>query len=241
MSFVGGYNVVIDKDSPDFCEDCDYFVLLVGEGQANETALVMVDIKTPNTYTAINSYFPAFSSVHSYKRQCYSFNISEYEKSDNLIIQTTLFYGKAQLEINSKDFSDSSSLLWTKMNLDIDNTFKLDPVSLWSKAGGKTYGQVYICIKGLEDTSYLMRVMMENSFAFNQRFNFLFNSIPTKGYLPPRNATRYRVFDFSNSQNVTIFMEKIYGNPQLYGIVCKNFQDCFYDYNQVQQLKKSSK
>ena len=57
------------------------------------------------------------------------------------------------------------------------------------------------------------------------------NSIPTDGYLPAGEITKYRVIDFSNSKNITLVMTKTYGNPVLYGYICENFrlQKCFFD------------
>lgn len=217
---------MINKNDPEYCEECDYYILLVSLNEKQATS-VMLNIKYSKSLTPItNMEHPIVSSVKAYDRHCYSVNVTNV--NDNLIITSSIFNGEAELHYNSKSFDNEDSSNWVQYALDADNTLKLTPNDLWKGDKDKQFGEVYVCIKGFSDTSYLLRIFLESKIERSQNFNFLFNSVHTNGFLPSGNATKYRVIDFSNSENVTIVMTKKAGNPILYGYICEDIRKCYF-------------
>lgn len=228
--------MIIEKDDEYYCQACDYFVLITSDEEEASPARVIIDIKSTGSLTYLTSDFPTLSSVKALHRHCYYYNVTQELSSDNLIILTSIFYGTAEVQINAKSFAPSESPNWKKYTLGADNTFKFTPDQLWKNSEGKTSGTVYVCIKSVVDSSYMLRIMLESQSEKYQNFNFLVNSVHTNGFLPAGKATKYRAVDFSKSENITVGMTKKNGNPKLYGYICEDMRSCYFNKEIIQDL-----
>lgn len=97
-SWMGGYYTSIDKESPYWCEeDCTYYILLEAEKGASDISFM---VRYEDTVQKMKHIHPIFSTLKPLKMHCYSIDIKERFKKENLIIETILFSGSATLGMN---------------------------------------------------------------------------------------------------------------------------------------------
>lgn len=98
-SWLGGYSAIVDKTSKNWCEDCTYKILLEAERGSNEIFL-MVRYEDTIHQISNKNFENIYASLNPRKMHCYSLEISEEKKAENLIIETILFSGSAKLAMN---------------------------------------------------------------------------------------------------------------------------------------------
>lgn len=96
-SWMGGYSAFTSKDYVNWCENCTYYILLEAEKGAADISFI---IKYEDTIHKIKHIEPIWSILQPGKMHCYSIEIDEKFKNENLIIETILFSGSATLGIN---------------------------------------------------------------------------------------------------------------------------------------------
>jgi hypothetical protein len=232
-SWVGGYYASVTKNSIHFCMNCTYNILIEAE---NDLAEVFLTIKYEDTIANINSQEFTFSTLKPFQRHCYSIDVNEKYKNEDIIIQTTLFSGSANLLINPWDFP--KDLTHFKINKD----FGTEDVSILtpSERNNQTHstGRVYVCLKSYDYTSYLLKVFFSSQTENLQKFNFLFSGVTLNGYLPAGAVTRHRATEFTIDSDIFFKMKVYSGNPQFYGYVCEEARKCFFTKDAIELLSK---
>lgn len=96
-SWLGGYFSSVNKGSLRFCYKCSYYILLEAERSTSDINFM---IKYEDSVNKIKSYEPIYSTLKPFHMHCYSYEITEANKNETLIIQTMLFSGSATLGLN---------------------------------------------------------------------------------------------------------------------------------------------
>ncbi len=97
-SWMGGYYASASKKSVNWCENCTYYILLEAEKGAAD---ITFTVKYEDTINKIKHIEPIWSSLTPGRMHCYSIEIEDSFKNENLIIETILFSGSAVLGMNS--------------------------------------------------------------------------------------------------------------------------------------------
>lgn len=237
-SWIGGYFTSVRKDSRYYCVNCNFTILLEPE---YEHAEVFFIIRYENSVSQIKPHFPIFSTLKPFKTHCYKMNIPEKYKNDELIIQTELFSGSANLLYNPWSLPDRKNLKNFKLNKPIngeDVTIVNSTLRGTDSSNGKITGSNYICLKSYDYTSYLMKVYFSSQVQNLQKFNFLFSGVSLSGYLPADKVTKYRITEFTPNSDIFIKMKTISGKPKVYGYVCENARRFFLNKKKLKDLGK---
>ena len=203
----------------------------------------MVHYKIEGTVRAISreNRWPIFDIVTYKEPECYSYEIDNTIKSENLIISVTSFTGELnKLYVNPWNKINLNSLQSSKMiyHLHEEEIIKIKPED--RKVNDIETGTLYICIDSLKyyDDSFILNVIPESKVQGVQRFNFLLNGVPINGYLPSDKVTKYRVIDYSTNANITLRLETLSGEPVLYANVQEDNYE-FYDKDKIKNLNSA--
>lgn len=234
-TFIGGFGVEITPTHKGWCKECDYYLLIVAEDSDTivNKSEVIVSLTRLDKYEVLDERFPAFNVVSYDNRRCYVFTASNTAMIDNVITTLTVFSGSVKLDVNPGKYVDSSKN--AKFNYDV-------PISLVTKhtptdMNFLDFREIYYCIYGVEDSSYMLKVIMESHTEITQTYNFLIDGVEMPGYLPARNVTRYRIVDFGEPRNTTIVMKTAEGKPRLYGYFCKSIYSCYIDAEMIRNKR----
>ena len=96
-SWIGGYYASLTNKSIDWCENCTFYILLEAETGVSDISFM---VKYEDTINKIKHIEPIFSTIKPFQKHCYSIEIEEKSKNENLIIETILFSGSATLGMN---------------------------------------------------------------------------------------------------------------------------------------------
>lgn len=238
-SWLAGYVADVIPGTKDACVGtCDYFILLESEV---DIAVAYIMVKYEDIVSDLNPMFPLFSYIRSESTHCYSIEINELSKKENLIIGVNLFSGYVRISVNPwENLADKKKFLVSEYVYS-EKYIELTPANrTLASSPGKDTGRVYICIEGFYASSYMLRAYPESQSEGMQRYNFLMNDVTIKGYMKSNSVTRYRVVDFAGNSNVTINMNVLLGNPKLYGFICNDITYCMFDKNKINQESKIS-
>jgi hypothetical protein len=96
-SWMGGYYSSLTRESKDWCEDCTFYILLEAEKGSSEINFM---VRYEDTIHKIKHFEPLYSTLKPQQMHCYSIDVDEKNKNENLIIETVLFSGSAQIAYN---------------------------------------------------------------------------------------------------------------------------------------------
>lgn len=234
-SWIGGYFSSVKKNSKNYCINCNFTILLETEF---EHADIFFIIRYENSVTEMFSHAPVISTLNPFGKHCYKINVPKKFQAEDLIIQTELFSGGANMLYNpwslpkkEKDFLINKEIMGEDVTI-VNSTQRNSTII---KA---VEGDNFICIKSFDYTSYLLKVFFAPQVQFLQRFNFLFSGTSISGYLPPNTITKYRATEFSYESDMFYKMKVISGNPRIYGYICKEIRKCFFDKQRLQEISK---
>ncbi len=222
-SWIGGYYSSVTNNSIYYCTNCTYHILLESE---NDIAEVFFIIKYEDSVSKINPQEPIFSTLKPFRKHCYYIDVDENNKDEEIIVQTTLFSGSANLLINpwSLPKNSTTSKISKQINSEDISVIKAEDRNI----NGNYTGKVYFCLKSYDYTSYLLKIFFSSQTQNLQKFNFLFSGVTVNGYLPKETITRHRVTEFSSGADIFFNMKVYSGNPEFYGYVCENSRKCFF-------------
>lgn len=224
-SWIGGYYASVSKQSSHFCFNCTYFVLIEAE---NELAEVFFTVKYEDSFSKVNPQDPIFSTLKPFRRHCYSFDVDEKYKNEDIIVQTTLFSGSANLLV--KPWLEPKNRTDFQLSRDInsEDILILTPQMRNDPINNTDTGSIYFCLRGYDYTSYLLKIFFVSQTESLQKFNFLFSGVKINNYLPKDLVTRHRITDFTIDSDIFFDMKVLSGNPQFYGYVCEEARKCFF-------------
>jgi len=96
-SWMGGYFSSVTDNSKNYCKNCNFTILIEPEF---EDAHVFFIIRYENSVSEIFPHAPIISTLKPYKKHCYSINVPERFKNEDMIIQTELFSGSVEMLYN---------------------------------------------------------------------------------------------------------------------------------------------
>lgn len=234
-TWLSGYTADIIRGSKDACEGtCQYNILIESESSFAEVYLL---IKYEDSVTKVDPLFPVFSYVRPYGTHCYSIAIDQSNKDDSIIIQTNLFSGSVKIYINPWTKPADKSKFWFEDNIYSEKVIQVTPQDRKGNSTTET-GDLYICIEGQYATSYMLKIYPESKSELLQRYNFLNNDIPIRGYLTPNLTTSYRVIEFTGDKDIDIDMFSFRGSPMLYAYVCEEIRSCQYSKERIEKESK---
>jgi hypothetical protein len=122
-SWVYGYSIIVKKDTPEYCSNCDYHIFLKNEGKYTIKDLYLFPLIQPERFT-LRPHFPLYDTMDKNTKRCYDFPINKDEKEkEKFILQMTLYSGKIDLVFEgweSKDIKDINKYQGKKIENVID-------------------------------------------------------------------------------------------------------------------------
>lgn len=233
-SWVGGYFASVSKNSAYFCRNCTYNILIESD---SDVAEVFFTIKYEDSVSKVNPQEPIFSTLKPFKKHCYSIEVNDKNKNDDIIVQTMLFSGSANLQINPWENPRNLTTYKFSKDISIEDVTLIQPQDRNNST--QVTGSVYICLKSYDFTSYLMKIYYASQTEFLQKFNFLFTGVTVNGYLPKETVTRHRVTEFTNDSDIFFKMQVFSGFPQLYGYICQDARKCFFTKESLRLIRKT--
>jgi len=242
-SWVGAYSVNVVKGSKDYCSDCFYYIVLTAEQKPVE---VFFYAKYETTITTLRSDEPVFSAIKPFQTHCYQYDIDTEDRKENVIVQTVMFSGKADLKIQMNAKPDMTTLVQSDPffhEIYSEKFIKLTPEDrLASNTKSKIEtGPLIVCLTASEKASYILKMVYESQVEDMQKYNYLIRGREINGYLPKDQATRYRIFDFDSNSDLTVSMNVKKGDPKLYGYICESMNDCFFDKAEIAKQLNNGK
>lgn len=234
-SWVGGYSVNVLKDSNDYCTNCYYYIVLESELKEVE---VYFFAKYADTITVVRSDEPIFSAIKPFQNHCYKFNIDDDYIKENIIIQTTMFAGIADLKIKMNGVPEMNTFLLSDPfyhEIQSEKVIKVTPEDRKksNEINKSNTGELIVCLKAYENASYNIKIVFESEIGNFQKYSYLARGREINGYLPKGKATRYRVLEFDSKSDITISMNVKKGDPKLYGYICESLPKCYFDRDRV--------
>lgn len=236
-SFIGGFGIELTKDSGSlYCSDCTYYVLIIFDDSEITNGQIIVNFNRIDLVQTLSEKFPAFNIVSEGNRRCYKFTVGENGENvltDSLISSLTVFSGVVQLDINpGKYVEDQRKALYV---YDV-------PISLVKRHNATEldfydFREVYYCVTGISNASYMIKAIMESDIEKIQTYNFLVDGIEIPGYLPASKVMRYRVVDLGKSRNTFLILKVWEGRPKLMGFLCNDLVNCYLNPEDVRNSK----
>lgn len=222
-SWVGGYYASVTENSAHYCTNCTYYILIEAD---NDFAEVFFTAKYEGSYSPITPQDPVFSTLKPFKKHCYTIDVEEKYKEEEIIIQTVLFSGSAYLLVKPWNKPQNQTDYTITKEINSEDVSILTPAK--RNIDNKNTGPVYICLRTYDYTSYMLKVFFASQTENLQKFNFLFSGVTINSYLPKGAVTRHRITDFSVDSDIFFNMKITSGNPKFYGYVCEEARKCFF-------------
>lgn len=234
-TFIGGYGIELTPKMKGFCKDCTYYLLIVAEDKDTliNKSQIIISLTRIDQYQYLDERFPAFSVVSKDNRRCHMFDAPNFAMIDNVITTLTVFSGSVKLDINPGKFSDTRAEAKFKYDVPINLVVKHNPTDM----NFLDYRKIFYCVSGVEDSSYMLKVVMESHTEIAQTYNFLIDGVEFPSYLPAHNVTKYRIVDFGIPRNTTIVLKTAEGNPKLFGYFCKTVYSCHVDNDKIRKYE----
>jgi hypothetical protein len=84
-SWVYGYSIIVKKDTPEYCSNCDYHIFLKNEGKYTIKDLYLFPLIQPERFT-LRPHFPLYDTMDKNTKRCYDFPINKDEKEKEKFI-----------------------------------------------------------------------------------------------------------------------------------------------------------
>jgi len=236
-SWIGGYSLNVLKGNTNYCTNCYYYILL--ESELSDVEVIFF-VKYEDTVTTVRSFEPVFSTVKKNKNHCYQYYITDNYIKENVIIQTVMFTGTATLKFKMNDYPKMEgidTLDSSNHQILTEKIIKITPEArkATNPSNLSETGNLFVCLRGDDDASFILKILYESEIEIYQKFNLLSRGREINGYLPAGKATRYRILEFDPESDITVSMTVKSGDPKLYGYICNNIQECFFDSYRVRK------
>ena len=241
-SWISGYTLDIKKGDSRYCENCDYFI--VAESQEQDVSISMI-VTYPGTELMLRPSEQIFDHVTVKGRRCYKYKINELTADDAIVTNIVLFSGTAIVQVHGYDSNvemNYSTIPYDDFTYEIssEQVITIDAEDLKELRDSKNNNNTssnsntsndyyHFCVYGKERASYLVGTHLASESETLQRLNYLLMGQQIMGYIPKGQVTKYRVFDFSKDSNVTISLDSIEGNSQLYILFTEDLRKSFYN------------
>ena len=242
--YFGGYMINIEKSSSYYCTNCIYHLLFQTEEDSTKIKFYAF---YQDTFTKIDSGQTLVDSFERNVKRCYYYDIKDNIhlknlKDEKIIIQVTLFGGKAFLHISGfnkiiyKNYNEIEKLknfgfhIYSEKSILLSQKdFKKFEDEYNNNLEGEKGKKIYFCVYGLEKGSYLININNLNGITNIQKYNYIFPGQGINGYLAESQITSYQIMDSSlnKNSNITISLKNIEGSAKLYGYFCDYEKDLF--------------
>ena len=255
-----GYAIIINKNSSEYCINCDYHILIQNDDTFPIKKLIF------NSYfiedvTEIFQELPLYETMEKYSKRCYKFKISSKEKiNEKIIIQFTLYSGKIDLLIEgweSKNVTSFLGLLFEnfKNSKNVYTIYSQRHIMLnktnfdfFDKENPKYINKdsfLHFCVYSNRETSFISSIYFLNKMQNLKEFhdaNMLLPGNKIRGYLLKDQIFSYILeginIDKANYKKITdikISSENIVGNSKLYMCFCR-YGKCTFNKNTFDKL-----
>lgn len=173
---LGGYSVIIEKNSPSYCVDCYYQIMLETYDTVED---IYVLVRTSNSLIRLKKNVVQLGITMAGKRSCFIYNLSRKDQDENIIITTNIFSGNATLHVNPWILPNEKKDFYLSYNLDDFEMLRLVPSM--RNIQTKSFGEMFFCLYAEKTSIYYLNVYLENEIEKNQAKNTLsagtFNTI----------------------------------------------------------------
>ena len=261
-SWESGYVIIINKDSREYCTNCEYHIIIHNEGddenkEVNQIIFFAEEENKDHIYN-LKQFNRVADALEDNSKRCFNFNITKREKeNEKLIIDIVVFSGyatlliegwkskninnkaKAQKETYSHDIVMEKYILLTKKDFDNFDQENND-------FSGKD-SMLNFCLYSGKQISYFINAYYLTSLD-KIAHNILMQGNQLKGYLLKDQVINYELLiDNENilknkiESNITITINKIVGNISSYGYFCQE-ENCKlnskYDIEKLEERNK---
>ena len=258
-SWVYGYSIIVKKDTPEYCSNCDYHIFLKNEGKNTVNNLYIFPIIQPDRFT-LRPLFPLYDTMEKNTKRCYDFPILNSEKeNEKFILQITMFSGKIDLVFEgweSKDIQDINKFKGEKIENIIDEKiFYFDKKNFdeydneTEKYKGKDT-KFNFCVFSKMESSYILSSYFLTKLEEFQKFrdiNILLPNNLIRGYLLKNQVFKYDLtalnldkIEHNIETNITVKLKNIIGKTNIYGYYCEN-EKCVFNKDDINKLIEEKK
>ena len=261
-SWERGYVIIIQKDSIEYCTNCEYHVIIHNEkdeekGEAN-SILFYAGTEDNNFKHDLEPFNKIYDTMDENSRVCFNFNITEKEKKEEkLIIDIVVYSGYAVLLIEgwkSKNIYniDDAQKSPNSHNIIMEKYIILDKND-FDKFDQEDYSYdknsiLHFCLYSLKHISYTLQAYYLTSLYKLGQSNILMPGYQLKGYLLKDQVVSFELFSdnvnkrkYNIETNMTITINKIVGTISSYGYFCKEENCEINSKNDVENLKDKNK
>ena len=258
-SWVYGYSIIVKKDTPEYCSNCDYHIFLKNEGKYTINNLYIFPIIQTERFT-LRPHLPLYDTMEKNTKRCYDYPITKAEKEkEKFIVQMTVYSGKIDLVFEgweSKGIKDLNKYEGNKIENVID-----EKMFFFDKKTFDEYDNEIEKYKGKDSKfNFCVFSKMESSFIISSYFltkledfqkfrdiNILLPDNLIKGYLLKDQVFKYDLttlnldkMEHNIRTNITIKLKNIIGKTYIYGYYCQNEQ-CTFNKNDISKLSEEKK
>ena len=258
-SWVYGYSIIVKKDTPEYCSNCDYHILLKNEGKNTVNNLYLFPIIQPERFT-LRSYLPLYDAMEKNTRRCYDFPITNAEKEkEKFILQIAVYSGKIDTVFEGWESKDIKNIKEYKGEK-IENK-KEKKIFYFDKKTFDKYDNESEKYKGKDSKfNFCVFSKMESSFIISSYFltkleqfqkfpdiNILLPDSLIRGYLLKDQVFKYDLttlnldkMEHNIETNITVKLKNIIGKTYIYGYYCQS-ENCVYNKDKLIKLKNEKK
>ena len=258
-SWVYGYSIIVKKDTPEYCSNCDYHIFIKNEGKNTINNLYIFPIIQEERFT-LRSHFPLYDTMEKNTRRCYDFPINKEDKEkEKFILQITMYSGKIDVVFEgweSKNIKDINKYEGKKIENMIDGK-----IFLFDKKNFDEYdkeldkykekdSKFNFCVFSKIESSFIISSYFLTKLENFQKFfdiNILLPENNIQGYLLKDQVFKYDITTLNLDKmrhnintNITVKLKNIIGKTNIYGYYCQN-ENCVYKKDELNKLIKKEK
>ena len=259
-SWKNGYVFQVKKENEkEYCSNCYYHVVIHNDGEEVINSLTLYSY-LPDKIFNLKPEVPLYDAVDSHSKRCYSFDIKQKEKKEQLIIQTTLYSGLLMLSVHGW-IPGKEDLVINDMRLESNYTFRIvsEQFTILNEKDFEYFDSKVEKYKGKDSTLHFCYYSApESSFSLNIYFlskvenvqsqskaNILTPAHKLRTYLLEGQFMKYELIGFNLEKvnvetNITVSTLDVVGTTKLYGYFCTE-ENCLINKNITENLKKNNK
>ena len=262
-SWENGYVIMIKKDTPEYCTNCEYHIIIhneedQGTGEVNNIILYSVAESYEHEMN-LEPFQKIYDALESNSKSCYTYNITEKDKrSEKLIIDLVVYSGYATLLIDGwkRKYKSIRERIGKDSYVHIVNMEKYillegKDFDAFDQELGYIIGRdsiLHFCLFSEKHISYAIKAYYLNDLNDHTQENILMQGNKLRGYLLKGQFIAYELFDDSlnkmknNMQtNISITVNKVVGDMSSYGYFCQEEKCDFSSKNSLEKLEYSKK
>ena len=216
-----GYSYDLYKDSPEYCTNCTFFILIKA---LDQDAMFRILLTYRDEALLMKKGSSLFDTIKGQKNRCYYYPMDNFPQKDSLIINFFLFGGSMIAKIFGFDMITNRTY---NEIVNSKNTYEIigDRVLIFSheqieefknESITKNFNYFHFCLYSKQKSSYLLGLHYSSLSQAMQGLNFLNVGQSIKDYLPINQITKYKLLDLSYESNIKISLETLQGKPKLY-------------------------